>query len=125
MDGLKVLLIDDEEELVTTLAERLEWRGFSVHWATNGADAIQKLKISPYEIILLDLKMPGLGGLDLLKIIKRDYPDLPVIILTGHGSLDGGKPEVPEGVAAYLAKPINLDDLIARMKEAVEREHHA
>ncbi len=119
MDKYKVLFIDDEEELVTTLVERLEYRGVDADFALSGPEAIEKMRESSYDVVVLDLKMPGMSGSEVMKIIKRDYPQLPVLLITGHGSLGEEQDEKPEGAFDYLEKPIDLKDLIEKMQEAV------
>jgi len=115
----KVLFIDDEEELVTTLVERLEYRGVDADFALSGSEAIEKMRESAYDVVVLDLKMPGMSGAEVMKIIKREYPQLPVLLITGQGSLEEEQEERPEGAYDYLEKPIDLKDLIEKMQEAV------
>jgi DNA-binding NtrC family response regulator len=120
MEEFRVLFIDDEEELVTTLVERLRYRGIEAEYTLNGPDALEKLRQSDFNVVVLDLKLPGMSGADVLKNIKRDYPQLPVLMITGHGSSAEMTEDKPPGAFDYLAKPINLDDLIAKMREAME-----
>jgi DNA-binding NtrC family response regulator len=121
MNKTRVLFVDDEEELVTTLVERLGYRGWDADFALSGRRAVEKMKDNPYDIIVLDLKMPGMSGADVMKIIKRDFPNIPVLLITGHGSsVDETDEERPEGAFDYLAKPIKLEDLIDKMQEALE-----
>ena len=119
MNKYKVLFIDDEEELVTTLVERLEYRGVDADFALSGSEAIEKMRESTYDVIVLDLKMPGMSGAEVMKIIKREYPQLPVLLITGQGSIEEEQEEKPEGAFDYLEKPIDLKDLIEKMQEAV------
>ncbi len=119
MNKYKVLFIDDEEELVTTLVERLEYRGVDADFALSGSEAIEKMRESAYDVVVLDLKMPGMSGAEVMKIIKREYPQLPVLLITGQGSLEEEQEERPEGAYDYLEKPIDLKDLIEKMQEAV------
>jgi len=119
MDKYKVLFIDDEEELVSTLVERLEYRGVSADFALNGSEAIKMMRENSYDVVVLDLKMPGMSGSEVMSIIRKEYPQLPVLLITGHGSLDEEQDEKPEGAFDYLEKPIDLKDLIEKMQEAV------
>lgn len=120
MDNFCVLLVDDEEELVSTLAERLDYRGISADYATDGDMALEKLQKSTYDIILIDLKLPGLSGEELLRIIHQSYPNLPALMITGHGSGETGDYIKPDGVHSFLQKPIDISTLIQKMKEAIE-----
>ncbi|MCP4566204.1 MAG: response regulator [FCB group bacterium] len=120
MDNFRVLLIDDEEELVSTLAERLDYRGISADYAISGDMALEKLQESSYDIVLIDLKLPGLSGDELLTVIHKSYPNLPALMITGHGSGEAGDFVKPEGAYSLLQKPINISALIEKMKEAIE-----
>jgi DNA-binding response OmpR family regulator len=122
MSKFRALLIDDEEELVTTLVERLGYRGIESEYALDGYDALNKMKDGNFQVVVLDLKLPGLGGLEVLRRLKSGWPDVPVLLITGHGSPNESGEAPPEGVYDYLIKPVNLDDLIAKMREAVASE---
>ncbi|MFH1243557.1 MAG: response regulator [Pseudomonadota bacterium] len=120
MDKWKVLLVDDEEEFVTTLAERLELRGIQVKTATSGEEALRLIEADPPQVVVLDVLMPGLGGLEVLRLIKVGNPQLPVILLTGRGSTREGIEGMRLGAFDYLMKPLKLDELIVKMQEAVK-----
>jgi DNA-binding NtrC family response regulator len=113
------LLIDDEEELVLTLEERLMLRGIEVEGVTSGADAIGRVQEKKFDVVVLDMKMPGLGGLEVMRRIRREQPGIKFILMTGRGSLEEGEEGMQEGAFAYLLKPINIDDLMKKMMEAV------
>jgi len=119
MAGLNALLIDDEEELVSTLVERLGYRGITAAFALDGYEALHKLREEKFDVVVLDLKMPGMDGVEILRRINATYPDLPVLLITGHGSLANGTEDKLEGAHDYLMKPVDLDILIAKMQEAV------
>jgi len=119
MAGLKALLIDDEEELVSTLVERLGYRGITAAFALDGYEALHKLREDKFDVVVLDLKMPGMDGVEILRRINSTYPDLPVLLITGHGSLANEMEDMPEGAHDYLMKPVDLETLIAKMQEAV------
>jgi len=121
MKDSKILLVDDETEFVSTLAERLNLRGFDVNVATDGESAIQIVEESQPNLIILDLKMPGLGGLEVLKQVKEINPDIKVILLTGHGSTKEGIEGMNLGASDYLMKPINIEELIPKMQEAIDK----
>jgi DNA-binding NtrC family response regulator len=120
MDSLKVCIVDDEVEFVTTLAERLELRGFEAQIATDGESALQLIEADPPQIVILDVMMPGMGGLQVLKIMKDLNPQLPVILLTGHSDTKEGREGMRLGAFDYLMKPLNIEQLIKKMQEAVK-----
>ena len=120
MGALKVLLVDDEEDFVSALAERLQLRGIDVQTATDGETAMQIIEASPPQVVVLDVMMPGLGGMDVLQRIKLKRPRLPVILLTGHGSVQAGSDGMNQGAFDYLVKPVDIDELIQKMRDALE-----
>ncbi|OGL42243.1 MAG: response regulator [Candidatus Schekmanbacteria bacterium RBG_13_48_7] len=122
MDKLKVLLVDDEEELVDTWVERLIFRGIDAEGVTNGTKALEVLKGKKFDVVVIDVKMPGLGGLEVMKRIRKEHPNVKVILITGHGSVKNGEEGLQEGAFDYLAKPVKLEDLIEKMKEAAEAD---
>ena len=117
---IKVLLIDDEEEFATTLAERLELRGYVTRTASGGEEGLRMLADEPFDIAVLDLMMPGMNGLDALRHIKSDLPDLPVVLLTGHGSTKEGMAGMRLGAYDYLMKPLDIKELTVKILKAVE-----
>jgi len=120
MSNLKVFIVDDEEEFVTTLAERLELRGFEAQIATDGESALHLVETDPPQVVVLDVMMPGMGGLEVLQRIKELNPRIPVILLTGHGATREGMEGMRLGAFDYLMKPLSIDDLIKKMQEAVK-----
>ncbi|MCB2229663.1 response regulator [bacterium] len=119
MDILKALLVDDEEELVSTLVERLGYRGVIAQYALTGPDALDKLRTEKFDVVVLDLKMPGMSGLDVLTVIKREFPAIPVLLITGHGSPTDSSDVIPDGAYDFLPKPVSLEKLIEKIREAV------
>jgi DNA-binding response OmpR family regulator len=119
--NMKVLLVDDEKELVTTLAERLNMRGLETQWATSAAEALHRLQTESFDIAVLDVKMPKVDGLLLKKQMQERCPTMKFIFVTGHGSsqdFETGASEV--GSDYYLVKPLKIEVLIARIKEALQ-----
>lgn len=116
---LRVLLVDDEEEFVRTLAERLELRGVTVIVALDGSEAIDALEREDVDVVVLDVRMPGMSGLDVLRHIKGTKPHIPVILLTGHGDTRDGIEGMKLGAFDYLMKPLDIDTLMERLSEAV------
>lgn len=117
---IKILLIDDEEEFIATLAQRLEFRGYIAKALGDGQAGIDKLTNESFDIVILDLMMPGLNGIDTLKQIKKMLPDLPVILLTGHGSTKAGIEGMHLGAFDYLMKPLDINDLISKISLALK-----
>lgn len=108
---MKVLLVDDERELVSALAERLGFRGVDAKFASTPDEAIDMVGAETFDLAVLDVKMPGMGGIELRQKVKAIQPDLKVIFLTGHGSANDFKAGCECG-AAYLVKPITIDVLL-------------
>jgi len=117
----KVLLVDDEREFVQTLSERLIMRDMGSAIAFDGESALSLIKEDEPEVIILDLKMPGIDGFEVLRRVKRERPDIEVIILTGHGSEEDRKTCMDMGAFAYLRKPVDIDVLSKTLKEANEK----
>jgi len=114
----KILLVDDEKEFVHTLSERLQTRNLDSAVVYDGEQALSVLETEAPEVMVLDLKMPGIDGLEVLRRVKRDHPATEVIILTGHGSEQEEKLAEELGAFAYLNKPVDIDVLAETMKKA-------
>jgi DNA-binding response OmpR family regulator len=115
---MRVLLVDDEEEFVSTLAERLQIRGIDADWATSAEEGLQRVTEKQYDIAVLDVKMPKISGIDLKAKIQALSPVTKFIFLTGHGSekdFIAGK-SISE---FYLIKPVQIDDLVEKLQTAV------
>jgi DNA-binding response OmpR family regulator len=115
---MRILLVDDEAELVSTLAERLSFRGIEADWVTTGEEALKRVEEQRYEVAVLDVKIPRISGLALKKLLGEKDPKLKFIFLTGHGSEEDfaiGSAEA--GEAYYLIKPVDLALLIEKLKE--------
>ena len=122
MEQLRILLVDDEKDFAFTLAERLVLRGFQAEVATSGMDALRHVREDDFSVLILDVKMPGIDGLGLMAEVKRKRPDLPVILLTGRGSVANAETGMKEGAFDYLMKPIDIDELIEKIRNALGRE---
>jgi len=118
MKPYSVLVVDDEEEFVTTLVERLQLRAIDAEGATRGAEALEMLQKKEFDIILLDVKMPGIGGLEVIRRIKAAHPKTEVILLTGHSSEEAIEEGKNAGALEYLMKPVDIEDLIRLFKRA-------
>jgi len=122
MEGLRVLIVDDEEELVSALVERLQLRGFQANGVVRGEDALSFLDTEECDVVLLDVKMPGLGGLEVIRRIKADHPGLEVVLLTGHGSVKSVEEGTALGAFDYLMKPVKIDNLVRVLLAAGSRK---
>ncbi len=119
---MRVLLIDDEAELVSTLAERLSFRGIDADWVTNGADALKQLDKAVYDIAVVDVKMPGISGIKLKRIMATKCPKMRFVFVTGHGSEEDFKEGSEEaGAGNYLVKPVHIEGLIKKFKEILKQ----
>jgi len=114
---LTVLLVDDEPRFRSATAKVLDRRGFATLTAATGSEALQRLAENP-SVIILDIKMPGMDGLAALRELKRRAPDVPIIMLSGHGSEDAARTALREGAYDFLAKPCDIDLLVAKIQEA-------
>ena len=113
-----ILLVDDEVNFLNALSQRFEARGFKVDAVTSGEEALEKVKGKNYNIVILDLIMPGIGGIDVLRNIKKNYPNLPVIILTGQGTTEDAVQAMKEGAMDYMEKPADIETLVQKTLEA-------
>ncbi len=122
MPEASVLIVDDEGDFALTLAERLRLRGFDAVAAGGADEAIARLHggFAP-EVVLLDLKMPGVDGLATLSLLKEEDPRAEVILLTGHGSTTAAIEGMQRGLFDYLVKPVDIGALVARIRDAAAR----
>jgi len=117
-ERIRLLLADDEQEFAATLLARLELRNFEVTAVANGRDAIAAVEKEMPDVMVLDLKMPDLDGLEVLAQLRRKFSELKVIILTGHGSFEAGREGMELGAFDYLMKPVDLNKLIEVVRDA-------
>lgn len=122
---INVLVVDDEERFRNTLAKLLTAQGMRVDTADGGPSALEKLKAESFDIVLLDVKMPGMSGQDTLPEIKKIDPDIEVIILTGHASVDIAAEMIARGGSDYLLKPYPMDELLGIIHIAYDRRKTA
>ncbi|WFS63721.1 response regulator [Pseudodesulfovibrio thermohalotolerans] len=114
----KVLLIDDEVEFLEALSERMEIRGMDVTTAENADNAVNAIKSGDYDAIVLDLQMPDMNGIEMLKVIKKGNPDMQVILLTGQATLEAGIQAMKLGAMDFMEKPADIDALTDKIKKA-------
>jgi DNA-binding NtrC family response regulator len=119
-DRINLLLIDDEVGYVNVLSNRMAKRNIDVTKSLSGTEGIQALRKQDFDVAVLDLKMEDMNGIEVLKIFKKMDPDMPVIMLTGHGSEQAAKEGMEYGAFDYLTKPCELEDLLEKIKEAVK-----
>ena len=122
MKRFKLLLVDDDEEFVWTLAQRLGMRDLGSDSVYDGEQALSFIEQQEPDVMVLDLKMPGMDGMEILRHIRNIYPDLQVIILTAHGNSELEKEALRLGAFDYMEKPVNLDKLAKRVREAYSRK---
>lgn len=115
---MKLLIVDDETRFLEAIARRLVRRGFDVRTATSGPEAIELARQEKFDVALVDLKMPGMEGGEVLQRLKQEHDFLEVVILTGHGSLESAVQLTKLGAHSYLPKPYELDRLIEVLLEA-------
>ncbi|MBW1895134.1 MAG: response regulator [Deltaproteobacteria bacterium] len=116
-DPIKLLLVDDEVGFANVIAKRMSKRNIDVTKAFSGAEALQALKKADFEVAVLDLKMEDMDGIEVLKIFKKMDPDLPVIMLTGHGSEEAAREGIQFGAIDYLMKPCDFEELVQKIIE--------
>jgi DNA-binding NtrC family response regulator len=117
----KVLIVDDEERFRKTLSKLLTAQGLEVYSAGSGDEALDLIRKHPVDIVLLDMRMPGMNGIDTLSAIKKIDPLIEVIMLTGHASVDVAVEIMKRGGFEYLLKPCDIDELLVKIDAAFER----
>lgn len=115
----RILVCDDDPRMRDTIVETLASESFDVDTADRAVDAIQRIMHTSYRALILDLKLPGLGGLDAISVVKRFDGSLPIIVMTGHASYETEQAARTAGIFYYLVKPFNVDELVAAVRAAV------
>lgn len=118
----KVLIVDDEERFRTTLRKLLIVREIAASEVGSAADAFSEIAKSSYDVVLLDVKMPEMSGIEALARVKKEHPEIEVIILTGHASVDAAVEIMKLGGFEYLLKPCPIDELVGKIESAWERK---
>lgn len=122
MEKFSVLLVDDEEDFLRTILKRLAKRGIQAEGANRGEQALAMLAENPRDVVVLDVKMPGMDGIEVLKRIKANWPTTEVIMLTGHASIDAAVEGMGCGAFDYLMKPADLEDLLYKLEDAFRKK---
>jgi len=117
----KVLIVDDEERFRKTLSKLLIAQGLEVYSVGSGVEALEFIRNHPVDIVLLDMRMPGMNGIDTLSAIKKIDPLIEIIMLTGHASVDVAVEIMKRGGFEYLLKPCDIDELLVKIDAAFER----
>jgi len=118
VDTFNVLLVDDEEEFLETLVKRMKKRNVNATGVKSGEEALELLDQHPVDVVVLDVRMPGMDGIEALKEIKRRHPLIEVIMLTGHASVEVAVQGMELGAFDYLMKPIDIDQLLYKLEDA-------
>jgi len=122
MEGFRVLLVDDEADFLDTLVKRMNRRNVTAHGVGSGEDALAYLNRNEVDVVVLDVKMPGMDGIETLREVKRKFPLTEVIMLTGHASMEVAIEGMELGAFDYLMKPIDLDDLLYKLEDAYKKK---
>lgn len=122
MDSIRLLLVDDEEDFRTTLSSRLKKRKLDVTGAQSGNEAVELVRQAPFDVAVVDVKMPGIDGIETLRQIKQISPLTEVIMLTGHASVESGIEGMKLGAYDYLMKPCDIDELMLKVGDAFQKK---
>ena len=118
---VRLLLVDDERGFVDIISKRMGKRNIQVTKALSGTEGVRALHRQDFDVAVLDLKMEDMDGIEVLKIFKKIVPDMPVIMLTGHGSEQAAREGIQSGAFDYLTKPCELENLLCKIQEAIDR----
>jgi two-component system nitrogen regulation response regulator NtrX len=116
----KILVVDDEPSIRSTLTGVLEDEGYAVEVAADGQEALRKIEMKVYDLVLLDVWMPGMDGLETLQVMRKDKPDQRVVMMSGHGNIETAVRATKLGAYDFIEKPLNLDKLIIVLRNALE-----
>jgi DNA-binding NtrC family response regulator len=122
MENLRVLVVDDEADFLETIVMRLQRRKIDAHGVDGGKKALELVENERFDVVVLDVLMPGMDGIETLKLLKKKKPFIEVIILTGHGSVESGLQGMQFGAFDYIMKPADLDELLEKIQQAYERK---
>lgn len=122
MTKFKILVVDDEEEFLVKLVERLELRGLDVKGALTGEEALDSLEDRPVDVVVLDVRLPGMDGVQVLNRVKKRHPYTEVVVLTGYASAETAVRVMELGAFDYLVKPVRFEDLLYRLEDAYKKK---
>ena len=124
MEAMRMMLVDDEERYLKTTKKLLARKGYDVLTASGGAEALGMLRGENIHVVILDVKMPGMDGIATLKEIKRQFPMIEVIMLTGHATVESAIDGLKSGAMDYLMKPADIDEIISKAGDAYAKRKH-
>ena len=122
MNSFSVLIVDDEKEFLETLVKRLKKRNLDAKGAENGENALKMLTHNTVDVVVLDVRMPGMDGIETLRKIKDDFPLIEVVMLTGHASMEVAVEGMEIGAFDYLMKPVEIDELVYKLQDAYKKK---
>ena len=122
MESFRVLIVDDEEDFTDTLTKRLKMRQIRVDGVYSGSEALDFLDEDPVDVVVLDVRMPGMDGVEVLREIKQRYPLIEVLMLTGHANVEVAIEGMRLGAFDYLLKPIEIDQLLYKLQDAYQKK---
>lgn len=122
MDAIKVLLVDDEAEFSETLIKRMKKRNVDITGVKSGEEALMALARNQVDVVILDVRMPGMDGIETLRAVKKAHPLIEVIMLTGHASMEVAVQGMEFGAFDYLMKPMQIDDLLYKIQDAYKKK---
>ncbi|MBW1745318.1 MAG: response regulator [Thermodesulfobacteriota bacterium] len=122
MEEIRMLLVDDEDDFRTTLANRLKLRKIDITDVASGNEAIELVRQKSFDVAIIDVKMPGIDGIETLKQIKQLQPDIEIVMLTGHASIESGMEAMKLGAYDYVMKPCDIDELLIKTGEAYQNK---
>ena len=125
MESLTVIFVDDETDYVESLVKRMQRRNIAAYGASSGENALEILadRYMEIDVVVLDVRMPGMDGIATLKEVKRRYPLIEVVMLSGHANLAVAKEGMEMGAFDYLLKPVDLDELLYKLQDAYQKKH--
>ena len=121
MKNMRMMIVDDEERFLSTMKKLLAKKGYDVVTASSGAEALEIMSVQNIHVVILDVKMPGMDGIETLREIKKRFPLTEVIMLTGHATMESAVEGLKSGAMDYLMKPADLDEIIKKAEGAFEK----
>lgn len=122
MESFRVLVVDDELDFLETLVKRLKRRKVDVSGVSSGIEALKLIEQEHFDVVILDIRMPGMDGIETLREMKRKRPLMEVILLTGHASVESGMQGMQLGAFDYVMKPAEFDEILEKVRQAFERK---
>lgn len=124
MEKMRMMLVDDEVRFLSTTKKLLAKKGYDVVTASSGAEALEKIRSQNIHVVILDVKMPGMDGIETLEKIKKSFPLTEIVMLTGHGTIESAIEGMKKGAYDYLLKPCDIDQLMLKVQEATQKKRN-